>query len=201
MIVTNMKIKMIYTIGLALAVAQASTGCKSQPSGIKPGDSWTAPGITKISPAGTISPGSNPGSQAAEQPIPLPTYRTPTVTSQDRSVLAAFTIYFPYDSSVIRGMEHSNLQSVTAALQTDPSAQLLIEGNCDERGTEEYNRALGERRALAARKALAPMGIDPMRVRTISYGKDQPVDLDHNHASWWKNRRDDFVLLHPNTGA
>ena len=75
----------------------------------------------------------------------------------------------------------------------------MVEGNCDERGTEEYNRCLGERRALVAREALATLGIDPMRVRTISYGKDKPVAPAHDAASWWQNRRDDFVLLHPNT--
>ena len=86
-------------------------------------------------------------------------------------------------------------------LSADASAKLLIEGNCDERGTQEYNRSLGERRALAAREALAKMGIDPSRVRTISYGKDKPVDPDNNEAAWAKNRRDDFVLLHPKAGA
>ena len=81
------------------------------------------------------------------------------------------------------------------------TTKLLIEGNCDERGTEEYNRALGERRALAAREALAKLGIDPMRIRTISYGKDKPADPGHDEAAWAKNRRDDFVLLHPKAGG
>ena len=97
--------------------------------------------------------------------------------------------------------EKANLQSVAAALSADANAKLLIEGNCDERGTEEYNRSLGERRALAAREALAKLGVDPMRIRTISYGKDKPVDPGHDEAAWAKNRRDDFVLLHPKTGS
>jgi len=125
----------------------------------------------------------------------------PGVNTQNGTALAADTVYFDYDSSVIRDGAHLNLQSVTAALQADPDATLLVEGNCDERGTEEYNRSLGERRALAARAALAPMGIDPQRVSTVSYGKDKPADPGYNHALWWKNRRDDFVLLHPKTGA
>ena len=87
------------------------------------------------------------------------------------------------------------------ALAADSSTKLLIEGNCDERGTEEYNRALGERRALAAREALAKLGVDPMRILTISYGKDKPADPGHDEAAWQKNRRDDFVLLHPKPGA
>ena len=83
------------------------------------------------------------------------------------------------------------------ALKSDPNAKLLVEGNCDERGTEEYNRSLGEHRSLAAREGLAKLGIDPMRVFTRSYGKDKPADPGHDESAWSKNRRDDFVLLHP----
>ena len=72
-----------------------------------------------------------------------------------------------------------------------------MEGNCDERGTAEYNRSLGERRSLAAREELVGLGIDASRVDTISYGKDRPVDTGHSEESHAKNRRDDFVLLAP----
>ncbi len=81
-----------------------------------------------------------------------------------------------------------------------PNAKLLIEGHCDERGTEEYNRSLGERRALALREALAKDGVDAGRIRTISYGKDQPEDAGHDEAAWNKNRRGVFVLCHPKPG-
>jgi peptidoglycan-associated lipoprotein len=116
---------------------------------------------------------------------------------KDPAALAAYTIHFSFDSSVIRSSERANLASVASALNASPNDKLLIEGNCDERGTEEYNRALGERRALAAREALSKAGISPDRIRTISYGKDKPVDPAHNEAAWAKNRRDDFILLHP----
>jgi peptidoglycan-associated lipoprotein len=190
-----MKIKMMYPIGLAMAVVIASTGCKTAPSGVRVGDTWPAIGPTPIPPAGTISPGYRPDTEAAPPQNRLPVYM-PDVPSQDRNALAAYTIHFALDSAVIRDGERSKLQGVTAALQSDPDSKLLIEGNCDDRGTEEYNRTLGERRALAAREALAKMGIDPIRVHTISYGKDRPVELSHNEASWWKNRHDDFVLVH-----
>jgi peptidoglycan-associated lipoprotein len=119
----------------------------------------------------------------------------------DRIALAAYTIHFAYDSSAIRKTEHASLEAVVNALKQDSSAKLLIEGNCDERGTDGYNLALGERRALAAREALAKLGLDPARVRTISYGKEKPAETGHTEAAWSKNRRDDFVLLHPKTGA
>jgi len=86
-------------------------------------------------------------------------------------------------------------------LKSDSSTKLLIEGNCDERGTEEYNRALGERRADAARNALVKAGISPDRIMTKSFGKDNPADPGHDESAWQKNRRDDFVLLHPTNGA
>lgn len=120
---------------------------------------------------------------------------------KDTNALASYTIHFPYDSAAIRDSEKASLQAVASALAADPATKLLVEGNCDERGTEEYNRALGERRALAAREALAKLGLDPMRVFTITYGKDRPVDTGHDQAAWQKNRRDDFILLHPNPNA
>ena len=82
-------------------------------------------------------------------------------------------------------------------MQTDHSAHLLIEGNCDERGTEEYNRSLGQRRADAAREALVSAGIDQNRIHTISYGKDKPAETSHDEASWSKNRRDDLSCCIP----
>jgi len=121
----------------------------------------------------------------------------PDDMNQDRAALAAQTIYFAYDSSSISPGEQSKLDAVASALKSDMSAKLLIEGNCDERGTEEYNRSLGERRALAAREALAGLGVDPARVATRSYGEDRPAETAHNDAAYAKNRRDEFVLLHP----
>ena len=72
-----------------------------------------------------------------------------------------------------------------------------MDGHCDERGTEEYNRSLGERRALAVREHLIRLGIAPERVRTLSWGEDRPVDTGHNEEAWQKNRRAEFILLKP----
>ena len=117
---------------------------------------------------------------------------------EDRAALANYTVHFKYDSAAVQKSEKANLEAVASALSADATLKLLIEGHCDERGTEEYNRSLGERRALALREALAKMGVDPSRVRTISYGKDKPADTGHDEAAWAKNRRGEFVLLHPN---
>jgi len=117
--------------------------------------------------------------------------------NQDRAAFAADTVHFAFDSSAIRGAEHVHIAAVSAALAGDANAKLLIEGHCDERGTEEYNRALGDRRALALREELAKMGVDPQRIRTISYGEDKPVDPGHDESAYAKNRRGEFILLHP----
>jgi peptidoglycan-associated lipoprotein len=115
----------------------------------------------------------------------------------DREKLAAYAVHFNFDSAVVLDREQANVTSVAGALKADANAELLIEGNCDERGTGEYNRALGERRALALREALAKIGVDAARVRTISYGKDQPVDRGHDEAAWAKNRRGQFDWCAP----
>ena len=119
----------------------------------------------------------------------------------DREKLAAYTVHFKFDSAVVEDSEQANVASVAQALAADASVKLMIEGHCDERGTEEYNRSLGERRALALREALAKDGLDSERIRTISYGKDQPVDPGHDEAAWAKNRRGQFDWCTPKTPA
>jgi peptidoglycan-associated lipoprotein len=197
--------KLIYPLAFALAITLTSTGCHShKPVGLTqlPGSAQT--GINDQNPGGPLPGDKLPQDNNPQiQPGSIETASGWQVAdmNQDRAALAADTIHFAYDSSVIRSSEQADLQAVAAALSSDASAKLLIEGNCDERGTEEYNRSLGERRALAAREALAKLGVDPMRVRTISYGKDKPVDPGHDEAAWKQNRNDDFVLLHPKTSA
>ena len=188
--------KLTYLLAFALAVTLAETGCKNH----RPTKVTQIPGRPSmvgeprtgdtLPPGGQIPVGGGP---TAEFP--------PGNENEDRAALAAHTVYFAFDSAVVKKSEGSKIQAVASALNSDSSAKLLIEGNCDERGTEEYNRSLGERRALALREALAKAGVDPMRIRTISYGKDKPVDPANNEAAWAKNRRGDFVLLHPKSGA
>lgn len=111
--------------------------------------------------------------------------------------LAAQTIYFDFDKSSVKKNDQSKLEDVANFMKGHPQIAVRVEGNCDERGTEEYNRSLGERRALAAREYLVRLGIDPQRIDTISYGEDKPVDPGHSEAAWSKNRRDDFQVLVP----
>jgi peptidoglycan-associated lipoprotein len=119
----------------------------------------------------------------------------------DPAVLQAETIYFGLDLSSVKPSEMPKLERIAAFLKSEATAKLRVEGNCDERGTEEYNRSLGERRALAAREVLVNLGVAPDRVTTTTYGEDKPSDPGHDEGAWSKNRRDDFIVLRPKTGT
>ena len=103
-------------------------------------------------------------------------------------------VYFDLDSSEVNGQGQQSLQENAELMRRNPSWQVTIEGHCDERGTAEYNLALGERRALAARAYLVSLGIPAARVRTVSYGKEFPFDQGHDEAAWSHNRRAHFVI-------
>ncbi|MCX5827015.1 MAG: peptidoglycan-associated lipoprotein Pal [Deltaproteobacteria bacterium] len=102
-------------------------------------------------------------------------------------------IHFDFDKSAIRTPDREILKGHADWLTKNKDYSLTIEGNCDERGSQEYNLALGERRAMEAKKYLVGLGIDEKRMKTISYGFERPLDPGHNEAAWTKNRRDQFV--------
>jgi len=192
------KSKLIHLSMLVLAVTLAGTGCRNhKPVGVTPLPGQSTSGVNDQNNANTlpVAPDNNgPIAQTGS----LDKFAN---TTEDAAALAAHTVHFAYDSAAVKSSEKANVQAVADALSREAGALLRIEGNCDERGTEEYNRSLGERRALALREALARLGVDPSRIQTVSYGKDRPVDPANNAAAWAKNRRGDFILLHPKTGA
>jgi len=191
--------KAIKLLVLGVSLTLAVSGCKTKHPDVtklpdRPG--MTGSGNRNLSESGKLDSGdvakaeSGPGGGATAE------FNVDDF-NQDRTALAGSTVHFDFDSSVVKAAEKPNVDAVAAALKSDTAAKLLIEGHCDERGTEEYNRSLGERRALALRESLATMGVDPMRVKTISYGEDKPADPGHDESAWRKNRRGEFVLLHP----
>jgi peptidoglycan-associated lipoprotein len=103
-------------------------------------------------------------------------------------------IYFEFDKFSLRPEARDIVKQLAGWLTKNKNYDALIEGNCDERGTTEYNLALGERRAKEAMKYVVELGIDGKRLRTISYGKERPLDPGHNEEAWAKNRRDHFVV-------
>jgi peptidoglycan-associated lipoprotein len=103
-------------------------------------------------------------------------------------------IYFDFDKSFVRDDAKSVMKANAEWLKANPKVKIKIEGNCDERGTIEYNQALGQRRAASAKKYLTDMGISASRISLISYGKEKAICKEHNEDCWQKNRRDDFVV-------
>jgi peptidoglycan-associated lipoprotein len=116
--------------------------------------------------------------------------------SKERAAAAAAglqPIYFDFDKSFVRDDAKSVMKANAEWLKANPKVKIRIEGNCDERGTKEYNQALGQRRATSAKKYLTDMGISVSRISLISYGKEKPVCNESSEGCWQKNRRDDFV--------
>ena len=108
-------------------------------------------------------------------------------------VIAIGDIFFDYDRFSIRDDAKPVLEDNARYLKANKNLKIVIEGHCDERGAAEYNIALGERRASAAQKYLADLGIDQSRISIVSYGKEKPFCADHNEQCWQENRRAHFV--------
>jgi peptidoglycan-associated lipoprotein len=187
---------------VVLSIAMLASGCHRKPTRETP-----IPGINP--PPGQEN--NNPPPGGAFNPEPPVTTVQPNPTGypegngrwaplfengrKDRDKFAADTVYFDFDRSTIKASEESKLQEVASYFKSNTTDALIIEGNCDERGTEKYNLSLGERRALAAREYLINLGVDSQRIKTVTYGASKPVDPGHNEEAWKKNRRDDMVLV------
>jgi peptidoglycan-associated lipoprotein len=104
-------------------------------------------------------------------------------------------VYYGYDSFNLSEEARNSLKKNADWMKANSTARIQIEGHCDERGTVEYNMALGDRRANAAKAYLARLGVAANRIETISYGKERPADMGHTESAWAKNRRAVFVLL------
>src|SRR5438034_6235215 len=115
-------------------------------------------------------------------------------TDAVKTILATM-IHFDYDKAIIRGGDAAVLDQKVAILQANPGLRIRISGHCDERGSDEYNLALGNRRATAAKQYVVSHGIDAGRIETVSYGEERPLAQGHDEESWAQNRRDEFEIL------
>ena len=104
------------------------------------------------------------------------------------------TVYFEFDSSTLSDAARQALTRNFAVMKNNPQIRIRVEGHCDERGTDEYNLALGEHRAQTAVHYLTAMGVRADRLSTLSYGKEKPADQGHDEAAWSRNRRDEFII-------
>jgi len=126
------------------------------------------------------------------QPPPPPP-PPPTVTDQELFSQNVKDVYFDYDKSDVRADQQGSVQADVQFLSQHPNVNFTIEGHCDERGSTEYNIALGDKRATAVKSALVGAGINASRIKTISYGKEKPFCMESNEACWQQNRRGHFV--------
>jgi peptidoglycan-associated lipoprotein len=165
-----MRLNIVLSIAAAVVLLAA---CSSEQNPVKPA---APPGMQQTQPAPVTGAQIVPGSQA------------------DLVANVGDRLFFDFDKSDLRPDARAQVEKWAQWLKKYPQNTVTIEGHCDERGTREYNLALGERRAAAAKKYLAALGIEARRVATISYGKERPAVVGSNEAAWAQNRRDVMVV-------
>mgnify|MGYP005842355323 CR=1 FL=1 len=191
------------TLVFALAAAFAAGGCAKkqvrQEAELAP-----APAAAEAAPAPAPRPTVREEAVSRPAPIPAPPDTAAVApappAAADRGLARETTpglsrIHFDFDQSLIRTDMRPIMQRNYDYLLANPGARIRIEGHCDERGTNEYNLALGERRARAAFQYLMDLGVDPNRMTVVSYGEEVPLDPRHNEEAWALNRRAEFVEI------
>lgn len=168
---------------VVLAVAGAlASGCAHQ-SVAPPPSSARAPAPLPAQPAAV-----------ARVPEPAAAQSAPAQPATDEHALQS-VLYFGFDEDVLTEESLGKLRKVAEVLRASPSTKIRIAGNCDERGTTEYNIVLGQRRAAVARKYLIDLGVEPKQIDVVSYGAERPADPGHGTEAWAANRRDEFERL------
>jgi len=174
-----------------LALTLFLVGCPKRPAttvAVAP-----APAAPQAAPAAPAPPAPAPARPAPPAPAPAPAPAPMVKPSEFAPNPNLKTIYFDFDKYDVRPNDAKTLDGDAAWLKTNANNLVLIEGNCDERGTAEYNLALGEKRAKAAMNYLVAQGIQANRITIISYGKERPVCSEKTEACWAQNRRDNFL--------
>jgi len=155
---------------------------------------WGCPKKTEVTSTPEARQEAAPPAQQAPTTQPAPEAEAP----KEKAAPAAsglLPVYFDFDKSFIRSDVRDIMKANADWLKAHPKVKIKIEGNCDERGTIEYNQALGQRRAASAKKYLTDLGISAARISLISYGKEKPVCTEGAESCWQKNRRDDFITV------
>jgi peptidoglycan-associated lipoprotein len=119
-------------------------------------------------------------------------------TAEELRATLATKIHFDFDKSTLRAEDIQILDQKAPVLRANAKLHIRVAGNCDERGSDEYNLALGNRRAIAAKQYLVSHGVDASQIEVVSYGKERPLDAEHNATAWALNRRDEFEVMPPN---
>jgi peptidoglycan-associated lipoprotein len=187
-----------YAVCVSLVAVFMTAGCAKQ-NVVKKEESIAPATVAKsIEPPNSTPPAkqsaTSPATQAASsQSASAQLSKNTSSIAELQSALAK--IYFDFDSANLSESSRSTLAKNAAALAKEATSTIRIEGNCDERGSAEYNLALGEQRAKAAQHYLVTMGVKPDRLSILSYGKEKPAVQGSDEAAWTKNRRDEFVVV------
>ena len=160
---------------ISIVLANLLVACASE----KPKEPEAAPAPAPV--ATTPAPAPAPAPVVAVDPLNDPT-----------SILAKRSVYFPFDVSAVQAEDKPVVEAHAKYLSEHPDRKVRVEGNCDERGSSEYNLALGQRRANSVKKMLELGGAKASQIETVSYGKEKPVCTEHNEACWKQNRRSDI---------
>ncbi len=171
-----MRLQFLTLVAAAFFLAACGTSAEDSGAGTGAGTATTTQPATTTAPAVAAIPGPQPGSQ--EHLV---------VNVGDR-------VFFDFDKSDLKPAGRSTVEALATWMNNFPAARITVEGHCDERGTREYNLALGERRANAVYDYLLALGVQANRLRTISYGKERPAVLGSNEEAWAQNRRGTFVV-------
>ena len=172
------------------------TGCAKRPATTAATAASPAPAPPAASPAPAPSqPAPSPGAAAAAPAAAAAAPAAPRPSPKEFMAVAALKeVYFDFDKYDIRAEDAKTLDANAAWLKSNGDNLVLIEGHCDERGTNEYNLALGERRAKSTMNYLVSQGVQANRITIISYGEERPQCTEHNEACWSKNRRSHFLV-------
>jgi peptidoglycan-associated lipoprotein len=193
--------KIVQLLVIALAITMVTAGCRKKPGTITPlkdrttmlrdGDPGDG-GVIDLGSGGLTAGDTGFGTEQNPRDfIASGNYNT------DETALAAYKVLFDFDSSVVRASEQGNVDAVASYLKGNPGVGLRVDGHCDERGTEDYNNALGERRALALRDAVIALGVEADRVITQTFGENKPVAIGQDESAYRQNRRGEFIVLLP----
>jgi peptidoglycan-associated lipoprotein len=188
--------KTLWILLLAVVVALTVSGCKPKQEPV----TQPEPPEPAVQQEPTTTPEEPPPAEKTEitegfdqQPVEVGEVTAADVEALNRQGVLA-TVYFAFDSYELDDQTRMVLQRNGDWLLDNPRYNIRVEGHCDERGTIEYNLALGERRASAVRDYLVSLGVDAFRIRIVSYGEEDPADPGHDEAAWARNRRGVFVI-------
>ena len=196
---TTLRQALLITISLSLLIG-ACARRPNIPVVAAPAPTQAPAAVTPAPPPPPPAPAPAPVAPAPPPPAPAPPPPTaapappPPAPKEFKPNDAVKPIFFDFDKAVIRPGDAKTLDASAAWLKQNANQLLLIEGHCDERGTNEYNLALGDRRAKAAMNYLVAQGISADRMTIVSYGEERPVCTEHTEACWAKNRRDQFMV-------